>query len=55
MMNIPPSEAKALSMWEYEALLFHWNDAHSTDVQPPDPALTMKLIDRINMDPKLHS
>lgn len=56
MMNIPPGEAKALTLWEYEALLHHWNAAHSTgdDVEPPDPATTQKLIDMINSDPKLH-
>lgn len=54
MMNIPPSETKRLSLWEYEAMLFNWNKAHSTgDVEPADPVKTQKLIDRINSDPKL--
>lgn len=56
MMNIPPSDAKAMSLWEYEALLHHWNSAHKTDdVQAPDHESTQKLIDRINADPRLHS
>jgi hypothetical protein len=53
-MNVPPGEAKALSIWEYEALIWNWNDAEGgNDVEPPDPALTMKLIDRINANPDL--
>lgn len=57
MMNIPPSEAKALPLEEYEMLLFHWNDAHGggDDVAPPDHDKTQKLIDRINADPKLYA
>lgn len=56
MMNIPPSEAKALALWEYEALLHHWNAAHSTgdDSEPPDHDKTQRMIDRVNSDPKLH-
>ena len=57
MMGAPPSEAKALSLWEYEALIFHWNDAHSTGEDHDPPAnrdLMEKLIDRINADPPLH-
>ncbi len=55
MMHLPPSEAKALSMWEYEAMLHGWNEAHRSgdDVEAPDPDKTQKLIDRINLDPKL--
>lgn len=53
MMNIAPSEAKALTLWEYDSLLHHWNEAHSTEVQPPDHAKTQALIDKINLDPKL--
>lgn len=55
MMNIPKSDAETLSLWEYEALLWHWNDAHETgsDVEAPDPERTMALLDRINADPRL--
>jgi hypothetical protein len=55
MMNIPPSEAKALSLWEYEALLHNWNKAHDTgdDIAPPDPEMTQRIIDRINALPNL--
>lgn len=54
MMHMPPSEAKALSLWEYEAMLWNWNKAHNgSDVEAPDPDKTQKLIDKINLDPKL--
>lgn len=55
MMGIPPGEAKTLSLWEYEALLWNWNESHSTDgdIEPPDPEQTMALLDRINADPRL--
>ncbi len=55
MMNVPPSEARCLSLWEYEALLHGWNEAHSAgdDVEAPDPAKALALLDRINSDPRL--
>lgn len=54
MMNVPPSELNGLSLHDYEAMLWHWNDAHSTDdVGSPDPEITMRLIDRINADPRM--
>ncbi len=55
MMNVPPSEARCLSLWEYEALLYHWNEAHSAgdDVEAPDPEKALALLDRINSDPRL--
>lgn len=55
MMNIPPSETGNLSLWHYEALLWNWNEAHDTsgDVAPPDPAIALPLLDRINADPRL--
>lgn len=31
MMNIQPSEAKNLTMYEYQALLHNWQAAHSGD------------------------
>lgn len=53
-MNIPPSEAKQLSLYEYEAILWNWNDAQGGhDDDAPDPELTMKLIDRINADERM--
>jgi hypothetical protein len=53
-MNIPPSEAKALSLWEDEALLWNWNEAHNVEGDgPPDPETTQALLDKINADPRL--
>lgn len=53
-MNIPPSEARALSYHEYQAILWNWNDAHAIgDVEPPDPEITKARLDRINADPRL--
>lgn len=54
MMNIPPSEAKALSLWEYESLLYHWNEAHGgSDDDAPDPEVAIPLLERINADKRL--
>ena len=53
MMNISGDEAKKMSLEEYEARLFHWNEAHEIDVEPPDPEVVMPLLDRINADPRL--
>lgn len=55
MMNIPPDQAANLSLWEYEALLHNWNEAHGggDDIQPPDHELTQRLIDKINLNPDL--
>jgi hypothetical protein len=37
MMNVPPSEAKHLTLYEYQALCHNWAEAHSTeeDLEPP--------------------
>jgi hypothetical protein len=55
MMNIPPDQAKDMSLQEYEARLFHWNEAHdfNGDGDTPDPEVVMPLLDRINADPRL--
>jgi hypothetical protein len=55
MMNIPPDQAKDMSLQEYEARLFHWNEAHdfNGDGDAPDPEVVMPLLDRINADPRL--
>lgn len=31
MMNIPPSEAKALTLAEYDGIMHHWNAANGGD------------------------
>lgn len=56
MMNIPPSEADRFSLYEYEELLYHWNEAHSLDdagPAPPQPDRARKLLDGINANPLL--
>lgn len=54
MMNCA-NQIRDMSLWEYEARLFHWNEAHRAkdDVAPPDPETTMKLIALANLDPRL--
>lgn len=37
MMGMPPSEAKRLTWWEYQALLWNWNDRHAADGDGPAP------------------
>lgn len=54
MMNVSLADARGMSLWDYEALLYHWNEAHSTDVAAPDHDKTQRLIDKINTDPKLY-
>jgi hypothetical protein len=55
MMNIPPADARKMCIYEYEARLFHWNEAHDigSDDEAPDPEFVMPLLDRINADPRL--
>lgn len=52
-MNIPPSEANRLSFYDYEMLLWNWNDAHDQDSDAPDPEQTIKRLAKINADPRL--
>ncbi len=33
-MGVPPSDAGRLSLWEYQGMLWHWNEAHKTDDAP---------------------
>lgn len=53
MMNVPRDVAEQLSLHDYEEMLYHWNEAHRTDVDPPDAETTMKQLDRINNDKRL--
>lgn len=55
MMGISKSDAEGLTLWEYEGILYHHNEAHrsSDDIEPPDPDVAMPLLDRINSDPRL--
>lgn len=54
MMGLGKADTEKMSLWEYEARLYHWNDAHrGDDVQPPDPHRTQRLIDQINREPRV--
>lgn len=54
MMNVPPSEAAELSLYDYEAMLWHWNEVHRTgEVDPPDPDMAMAILERANATPQL--
>lgn len=53
MMNIPRDSGERLSLYEYEETLWHWNEAHRTDVDPPDAELTERRLAKINQDPRL--
>jgi hypothetical protein len=33
MMNVGPEECGRLSLWEYGALLWNWNQAHDPDAK----------------------
>lgn len=48
-------QAERMSLYEYEARLWHWNDAHKAgdDVEPPDPVKAMRLLELANSDPRL--
>lgn len=53
LMNIPRDVAEQLSLYDYEEQLYHWNEAHKTDVDPPDAETTQRRLDAINRDPRL--
>jgi hypothetical protein len=60
MMGIQPSEAKALTWWEYQAMLWTWNDRHKPvdeEIEAPDAeyvARQMALIERRGIARSLH-
>ncbi len=58
MMGLGRDDANNMNLWEYEARLWHWNDAHGGDDddggERPDPAAMQRMIDRINSDPLLN-
>lgn len=40
MMHIPPSEARDLTLAEYQGIIFYWNKAQGgeqDELEPPDP------------------
>lgn len=53
-MNIPVSDARALSLWEYDALIYHWNEAHGDGDAPTVPhEVSERLIDKLRANPEL--
>jgi hypothetical protein len=53
-MGLSLTEAAALSLYDYEELLWNWNEAHETSsgVAPPDPEKWNLVRDRLNSDPR---
>lgn len=49
MMNIPPAEAKKLTLYEYGALVHNWQAAHSTEdqIEPPSIEETEERMRRL--------
>lgn len=42
-----------MSLWEYEARLYHWNEAHGGDEdggERPDPRTMQGMVDRLNLE-----
>lgn len=51
-MGISPSEMRVMSWWEYQALLWNWNDRHAPaegeeEVEAPDPEFVMRRQARL--------
>jgi len=46
MMHVSPSEAKALTWWEYQALLWNWNDRHTPEEEKPVEAPSQDYVMR---------
>lgn len=53
MMNVPPSEANDLGLWEYQAMIYHWNKLHQTEPDGPSPAETQAMIDALKANPDM--
>lgn len=55
MMGIPPQAAETIDLWEYEALLHHWNESHGggEEADLPDREISQAILDRANSDPRL--
>lgn len=51
MMNCA-DRAFMMSLWEYEARLYHWNEAHGSDDGDgggrPDPRVMQGMVDKLN-------
>lgn len=52
MMGIQPSETARLTWWEYQALLWNWNDRHDPEaqnepVEAPDGDFVARRMQRL--------
>lgn len=54
MMGLGKADTDSMSLWEYEARLYHWNEAHGSDsVNAPDPDIAFRILEKANADPRL--
>ncbi len=54
MMNIGPSDARALTLYEYQALLYNWEQAHATDEPAPDEDAVAGMFERMRAKGMVH-
>lgn len=49
------NQVEAMSLYEYEERLFHWNEAHALDgdVDAPDPEIAMAILEKIRANPAM--
>lgn len=49
-MGLGKADTDAMSLYEYEMRVWHWNEAEGDSEEPalPDRAATQRLIDKIN-------
>lgn len=52
-MNVPPSEAGDLGLWEYQALIWNWNRLHKSEPDAPTTAETQAMIDALKANPEM--
>ena len=52
MMGLGWADIQRMSLWEYEARLYHWNEAHGgaddSAGDRPDPRTMQAKVDRLN-------
>jgi hypothetical protein len=48
-MGVPPSEAQALTLYEYQALIFNWQAAHETSEDVPEPPSIEQTEERMRL------
>jgi len=54
MMGVSDSDARALSLHDYEMRLWHWNQIHGdADTEIVDPEITQRAIDNLRARPDL--